>query len=110
MVIGEEGLDGKWEKALENGEDSDLETFVQHIISRNLRNSVFVDVTASDKVAAQYPALLHKSIAVVACNKIAASSTYAHYTQLKDLAGEFNTRFLFETNVGAGLPGDRHIE
>ena len=104
MVIGEDGLNGNWEKVLENGETSDLDGFVKHIIDRNLRNSVFVDVTASDKVAGQYPLLLHKSIAVVACNKIAASSSNTHYNHLKDLAREFNTRFLFETNVGAGLP------
>lgn len=104
MVIGDEHLNGNWEKALEAGEQADLDAFVEHIIARNLRNSVFVDVTASDKVAGVYSRLLQKSIAVVACNKIAASSAYNNYAQLKDLAREYNTRFLFETNVGAGLP------
>jgi aspartokinase/homoserine dehydrogenase 1 len=51
-----------------------------------------------------YESLLEKSIAVVACNKIAASSNFKRYEKLKDLAREFNTSFLFETNVGAGLP------
>ncbi len=104
MVIGDEGLNGQWESVLENGDTANLPAFVEHIISRNMRNSVFVDVTASDQVAALYPQLLQKSIAVVACNKIAASSSFAHYHNLKELAAEFNTRFLFETNVGAGLP------
>lgn len=104
MVIGDEGLNGNWENALEQGDAADLNVFVEHIINRNMRNSVFVDVTASANVAAVYPNLLQKSIAVVACNKIAASSSFAHYSKLKDLASEFNTRFLFETNVGAGLP------
>lgn len=104
MILSEEGLNGNWEEQLQQGETADLQAFVQRIISRNLRNSVFVDVTAHATVANVYAAFLQKSIAVVACNKIAASSAYAHYAQLKFLAREFNTRFLFETNVGAGLP------
>jgi aspartokinase/homoserine dehydrogenase 1 len=104
MVIAEESLNGNWEDALANGDHANLDAFTQHIIRRNLRNSVFVDVTASEKVASVYLTLLHKSIAVVACNKIAAASAYGHYYELKELAREFNTRFLFETNVGAGLP------
>ena len=74
------------------------------IISKNLRNSIFVDVTASENVAAIYEDLLRKSVSVVACNKIAASSKYENYSRLKDVANEFSTSFLFETNVGAGLP------
>ena len=76
----------------------------QEIISKNLRNSIFVDITANDKVAAVYDQLLTKSISVVACNKVAASSAFGNYKKLKDLAREFNCQFLFETNVGAGLP------
>ena len=63
-----------------------------------------MDITANDKVAAVYDQLLQKSISVVACNKVAASSAYSNYKKLKDLAREFNCQFLFETNVGAGLP------
>jgi aspartokinase/homoserine dehydrogenase 1 len=81
-----------------------LDKWITGISSRNLRNSVFADVTANGEVAACYAALLQKSISVVACNKIACSSPYKNYRQLKDLAREYNARFLFETNVGAGLP------
>ena len=77
---------------------------MNEIISRNLRNSIFVDITANDIVASVYNQLLQKSISVVACNKIAASSAYSNYKKLKTLAREFNCQFLFETNVGAGLP------
>lgn len=105
MVLREEGIDtAKWKEALEAGESASLESFVEGIIARNLRNSIFVDVTANDKVAGVYDKLLQKSISVVACNKIAASSAYVHYQKLKHLAREFNCQFLFETNVGAGLP------
>jgi len=74
------------------------------IICENLRNSVFVDVTASADVVKYYPQLLKKSVSVIACNKIACSSDYDSYLHLKDLAREFGANFLFETNVGAGLP------
>jgi len=81
-----------------------IEEFTDEIIRLNLRNSVFVDVTASERVAGMYEKLLLKSISVVACNKIACSSPYEHYKKLKDLSSEYNANFLFETNVGAGLP------
>ena len=105
MLIEEEGIDlGKWKEKLDAGETASLQKFVDEIISRNLRNSVFVDITANDKVATVYDQLLQKSISVVACNKVAASSAYNNYRNLKDLAREFSSQFLFETNVGAGLP------
>jgi aspartokinase/homoserine dehydrogenase 1 len=81
-----------------------LPDWVEGITSRNLRNSVFADITANQDVAACYDSLLQKSISVVACNKIACSSPYGYYRRLKDLSREYNSLFLFETNVGAGLP------
>lgn len=105
MLINEDGINpGDWKEKLNTGDTANLEEFVNEIISRNLRNSIFVDITASDKVAAVYDQLLQKSVSVVACNKVAASSAYDSYKKLKDLAREFNCQFLFETNVGAGLP------
>jgi aspartokinase/homoserine dehydrogenase 1 len=105
MVISEEAIDlANWKEILAAGEPMDLDLYQQNIISRNLRNSVFVDVTANESVAGSYERLLAKSISVVACNKIAASSEYANYRKLKNLAREFNASYLFETNVGAGLP------
>lgn len=105
MLIDEEGIDlANWKEKLDAGETASLQQFVEEIVSRNLRNSIFVDITANDKVAAVYDQLLQKSISVVACNKVAASSAYSNYKKLKDLSREFNSQFLFETNVGAGLP------
>jgi len=105
MLIEENGISlATWEEKLNNSGKANLQTFVDEIIDRNLRNTVFVDITANDTVAAVYNQLLKKSISVVACNKVAASSTYDNYKKLKDLASEFNCHFLFETNVGAGLP------
>jgi aspartokinase/homoserine dehydrogenase 1 len=105
MLINESGIDtDNWEQEISQGMDADLNGFVKQIIDLNLRNTVFVDITANESVANVYEQLLEKSIAVVACNKIAASSAYSHYKKLKELAREYNTQFLFETNVGAGLP------
>jgi aspartokinase/homoserine dehydrogenase 1 len=104
MVLREGIALNDWESILAEGEKADVEKFVSGIISSNLRNSVFIDITANQKVSESYAALLEKNIAVVACNKIAASSSYTSYKKLKDLSSEFNTPFLFETNVGAGLP------
>lgn len=105
MLIDDRGIDfEQWEEKLSNSESAQLDDFVNLIISKNLRNSIFVDITASDAVAGIYDRLLQKSISVVACNKVAASSSFSYYKKLKELARAFNCLFLFETNVGAALP------
>lgn len=105
VAINENGINlSKWSEELVNAQPMKLPALVKFIHEKNMRNSVFVDITASDEVAACYPALLQKSVSVVACNKIASSSAYSNYEQLKNTAREYNTSFLFETNVGAGLP------
>lgn len=105
MVFSDEGINlQQWKEALQVGQPMNLPGFIKEIQSRNLRNSVFADVTANDELATCYDQLLQKSISVVACNKVACSSSYEYYTKLKNLAREYNALFLFETNVGAGLP------
>jgi aspartokinase/homoserine dehydrogenase 1 len=81
-----------------------IQDFVKAIVNHNLPNSIFVDVTANARVADSYVQLLSKGISVVACNKIACSSPYVYYASLKSLAQYHHAAFLFETNVGAGLP------
>jgi bifunctional aspartokinase / homoserine dehydrogenase 1 len=105
MLLNENGIDlNFWEEQLTTSEDMKLEEFVSFISRKSLRNPVFVDITSSVDVTGMYETLLKKSIAIVACNKIASSSAYSNYEKLKQLAREFNTSFLFETNVGASLP------
>lgn len=105
MVLNEEGIDlNIWKEQLNHGTAMVLEEFISFIEQKNLRNSVFVDVTSSEPVTNYYGSLLRKSVAVVACNKIASSSSYENFALLKLLAREFSTSYLFETNVGAGLP------
>jgi len=105
MHFNDEGIDLKnWKKILDKSEQADFGGFVSKIHSKNLRNSVFVDVTATEKVAGAYDKIFSRSISIVACNKIACSSPYNYYRKLKDIARDHNVSFLFETNVGASLP------
>lgn len=105
MLFKDEGVDlSKWKELLQEAEPMNMTEMISIIKNKNLRNSVFIDVTANNDVAETYPHFLQKSISVVACNKVACSSSYEYYKRLKDLAREFNSLFLFETNVGAGLP------
>jgi aspartokinase/homoserine dehydrogenase 1 len=105
MLLDENGIDlSVWKEKIEGGVKMSLHDLITFISDKNLRNSVFLDNTANAEVAACYDRLLQKSISVVACNKIACSAAYEQYKRLKGLAREFNTSFLFETNVGAGLP------
>ncbi|WP_299781146.1 bifunctional aspartate kinase/homoserine dehydrogenase I [uncultured Formosa sp.] len=105
MIFDADGLSLKnWKEQLVDGEDATLEGFYQSVKKLNLRNSVFVDVTANKDVADLYAMYLKQSIAVVACNKIACSSKLEKYKELKQLSFKYNAPYLFETNVGAGLP------
>ena len=105
MVFDDDGVNmDDWKTILNAGKQMNIDEFVDTIQSKNLRNTVFVDVTASDVVASVYDRLFEKSISVVACNKIACSSPYTNYRKLKELAREHNAAFHFETNVGASLP------
>lgn len=105
MVFDENGISLKdWEARLAEGQKADKIVFFETVQNLNYRNSIFVDNTASDEVASTYHSYLGNSISVVTCNKIACSSDYENYKNLKDLARTYNAPFLFETNVGAGLP------
>lgn len=88
---------------------SDIQRLREEVIGMNIFNSVFVDCTASAEVAGLYKDFLNHNINVVAANKIAASSDYATYHELKQIAQKRGVKFLFETNVGAGLPIIRTI-
>jgi aspartokinase/homoserine dehydrogenase 1 len=105
QLINLEGIDlNHWTDQLAAAPSGTIQNFVNAIVNHNLRNSIFVDITANASVADTYAQLLSHSVSVVACNKIACSSAYAYYAKLKSLAQSHHAAFLFETNVGAGLP------
>ena len=92
------------EEMEEKGIPSSAAVLHDEIIGMNIFNSVFVDCTASAEVASLYKEFLMHNISVVAANKIAASSDYSIYSELKQIARRRGVKFLFETNVGVGLP------
>ena len=105
MVFDEEGIDlNNWKNKLTEGENTDNTVFIATVKKLNLRNSIFVDITANSDIASMYDKFLSQNIAVVTCNKIACSSEFENYKNLKNLSRKYNAPFLFETNVGAGLP------
>lgn len=93
-----------YREQLAASEPSDTERLRREVVEMNIFNSVFVDCTASPQVAALYQEFLEHNISVVAANKVAAASDYETYSRLKHTARERGVKFLFETNVGAGLP------
>ena len=100
-----EGIDlNNYRQLLEQAEPSNTHHLCEEVIGMNIFNSVFVDCTASSEVASIYQTLLEHNVSVVAANKVAASSDYESYLRLKKTALQRGVKFLFETNVGAGLP------
>jgi aspartokinase/homoserine dehydrogenase 1 len=106
MLIDSNGIDlENWQSLLdESGEKSDLENYTNKIIDLNFANAVFVDCSASKHVVEFYEKLLKKSISIVTPNKIANTLSQEKYVRLRELAKKSNARFMYETNVGAGLP------
>ncbi len=100
------GIDlGTWKERMDReGIPITPKTLKDNVIAMNIFNSVFVDCTAAEEIAALYGDLFSHNVSVVAANKIAASSDYENYRRLKDTARRRGVKFLFETNVGAGLP------
>ena len=104
-IYSRDGIDlANYKELLKASEPSYPEMLRDTILSMNIFNAVFVDCTASKEIAALYQSLLDHNVSIVAANKIAASSSYDDYTRLKETALRRGIKFLFETNVGAGLP------
>ncbi len=106
MLFTREGIDleNYRETLYANGLDASPHKICQEVVNMNIFNSVFVDCTANEDVAGLYRTLLESNVSVVTANKIAASSEYDKYAALKDISRRRGVKFLFETNVGAGLP------
>ncbi len=88
----------------ESGEPMNLDVFIHKLRSFNLSNSIFVDCTSSEIVTVCYEALLSLNVSIVTPNKKANSGKYEKYITLKEIAKKRGVKFLYETNVGAGLP------
>lgn len=106
LLLDRNGIDlANYHEEVENhGIESTTEILRNEILKMNIFNSVFVDCTASQEIADLYEVMLENNVSVVAANKIAASSDYEKYERLKTLSRSRGVKYLFETNVGAGLP------
>ena len=105
MFFDTNGIDlENWQDLLKDGEVAEKELFFEKTKGFNMRNSIFVDNTANESIASNYTKYLENNIGVVTCNKIACADAFEHYQTLKKLSRKYNAPFLFETNVGAGLP------
>lgn len=106
IIVDENGisLDNFKDNLVQKGQLHRLSDVNELIQKLNIQNLVFVDNTASDEVAQIYPTFLQNKVAVVTCNKIANASSMAYYNALKTYVKKQSTPFLYETNVGAGLP------
>lgn len=106
MLFNEDGLqlNDAVTQMQEKGEEMNLNAFIGTMMSYNLSNSIFVDCTSSEDVTAHYEAVLSSNISIVTPNKKANSGPYEKYQVLKQAAQKRGVKFLYETNVGAGLP------
>ena len=105
-IFNSQGIDVRRYKELleKEGEEITPAKIMDEVISMNIYNPVFVDCTSSNDIAQLYYELLNHNVNVVAANKIATSADYQDYVRLKEIARKKDVKFLFETNVGAGLP------
>jgi len=106
MLFEEEGINlNDWKAALDASEtEMDTAIFIGKMKELNMSNTIFLDNTASEKITGYYEAILDSSISISTPNKIATSSSYLQYQRLKTIAGKRGVQFMYETNVGAGLP------
>ncbi|WP_040432972.1 bifunctional aspartate kinase/homoserine dehydrogenase I [Chlorobium ferrooxidans] len=106
IALNDEGIDlDSWQQALQpRSGKRGIEGYMEIIREKNLHNTIFVDCTASKEVAAIYPDLLLANISVVTANKLGMAGSWPLYRSIRDAQRKSNARFLYETNVGAGLP------
>lgn len=106
MIFNENGINlDTWQEDLQNSEQhSNIPAFIQQMKDNNLSNTIFVDNTANEMIAGHYESILDSSISISTPNKIATSSSYLQYRRLKNIATKRGVQFMYETNVGAGLP------
>ena len=106
MVFQVEGLEvSDWQSCIEkSGQKMNLDMFVRSMLELNLPNSVFVDATGIETIVDYYEEILGSAISIVTPNKIANSGPFSRYQKLRECTATHGVKFLYETNVGAGLP------
>lgn len=104
-LFSKEGINlDTWQEDIKEGEPMDMNHFLQKMKSFNLSNSIFIDNTADEYIPDYYESILDASISISTPNKVSTSSSLLRYKRLKKIAANRGVQFLYETNVGAGLP------
>ncbi|HHW7507177.1 TPA: bifunctional aspartate kinase/homoserine dehydrogenase I [Mannheimia haemolytica] len=106
MLLNENGLNlDNWKEDLEKAiQPSDFDVLLSFIKFHHVVNPVFVDCTSAQSVANLYARALKEGFHVVTPNKKANTSGYDYYLEMRENARQSQHKFLYETNVGAGLP------
>jgi len=97
-------LDGYKERLDAEGETADPAAFVAKMAEMNLPNSVYLDNTANTALVPFYKDILKKSVHIVTPNKVANAGKLEDYNEYRQLSKKHGVHFMYETNVGAGLP------
>ena len=95
----------EWRNQLdESARTADLESFVNHVNAAHLPHAVLIDATASAELTGHYESWLSRGINIITPNKKSNAGPLTAYRSLRETARHHQRYFLYETNVGAGLP------
>ncbi|WP_099017916.1 bifunctional aspartate kinase/homoserine dehydrogenase I [Marinicella litoralis] len=105
-LLSANGIDlDQWQAQLARCEEGlSLDRLKQFVRSAHLTNPVIIDCTSNQEIAMNYLSYLEANFHVVTANKKANTDSLTYYHQLQNMAAKRQRRFLYETNVGAGLP------
>jgi aspartokinase/homoserine dehydrogenase 1 len=106
MILADRHLTlNRWREELdESSTSADLESFINHVNAAHLPHAVLIDATASAELTAHYESWIAKGINIITPNKKSNAGPLTAYRSLRETARKQQRYFLYETNVGAGLP------
>lgn len=105
MVLDKNGIQNDWQQRLVRSQQlTNIQDIIEYVHHHHLENIVAVDNTASADICYEYQALIEAGFDLVSSNKIANTLDYQAYQRLHRLLKKHGKRYLYETNVGAGLP------
>lgn len=104
VLLNEKGIDTNWRDSIDGGIEYTLEDIVAFADKNHLENLIAIDNTASVDFVFNYSDLVAKGFDLVSSNKIANTIDLDYYQDLRVQLKKYQKRYLYETNVGAGLP------
>ncbi|WP_298763531.1 bifunctional aspartate kinase/homoserine dehydrogenase I [uncultured Polaribacter sp.] len=106
VLLRKNGVDKNWEQdLLESGnENCSISDITAYAEEHHFENLIAVDNTANEDFVANYIPLIAAGFDLVSCNKIANTLSFDFYKEVRAKLKEYKKQYLYETNVGAGLP------